>query len=284
MGALNPPSGELNRAATEAQEQARRPRGDPEEPLPDGPKRLGRPRRPGADPAAQGAKQPGDRLAVYAQAADVGAPGAQGRERGRAEAQGASKLRALDQGAVQRGPGQLGLVKQREAQVHVREVEVDELGAGEVGVPHDEALHRGAAQVRALQASPAHPRAGEIGPDQLHLFSDHLVEARLPQIRAALAQAPGLVTLVAAVALTGYLAGRFLSVQNLPTEAVEAEAVQSAARGEINEALERYEALLEASDKGVERSLYRYEIAAILLTEGRRDEALGPGAKGGAQT
>lgn len=103
----------------------------------------------------------------------------------------------------------------------------------------------------------------------------HELRDRAPDLlRAALAQAPGLVTLVAAVALTGYLAGRFLSVQNLPTEAVEAEAVQSAARGEINEALERYEALLEASDKGLERSLYRYEIAAILLAEGRRDEAL----------
>ena len=121
------------------------------------------------------------------------------------------------------------------------------------------------------------------GPQRLAAALGQLRERSPDLLRAALAQAPGLVTLVAAVALTGYLAGRFLSVQNLPTEAVEAEAVQSAARGEINEALERYEALLEASEKGVERSLYRYEIAAILLTEGR-GEALGPGAKGGAQT
>jgi uncharacterized protein YjbI with pentapeptide repeats/tetratricopeptide (TPR) repeat protein len=80
---------------------------------------------------------------------------------------------------------------------------------------------------------------------------------------------------VGLVAMIGvYLALHYISNENTPTSEIEGRAIQEAQEGDIDAARERYTELIERAEKPVDRVYYRFELASLLATADRHDEAI----------
>jgi uncharacterized protein YjbI with pentapeptide repeats/predicted negative regulator of RcsB-dependent stress response len=77
-----------------------------------------------------------------------------------------------------------------------------------------------------------------------------------------------------AVGVGGYLVYRFVDESNRDVDAIEQDVIEDLLAGDLEQALERYQRLIEASERAVDRVTYRFEMAAVLEEAGRYDEAV----------
>jgi len=121
----------------------------------------------------------------------------------------------------------------------------------------------------ALGLSPAMLRDLESRGARLAAFSLSRLLGPIEVSRVA-----GMAAVVLVMTLGGYLAVRFISLDNLSDAELEGRARQDVARGDMEEALERYQALVERSETPQDRVLYTLEMVALWVASEDFDSAL----------
>ena len=132
------------------------------------------------------------------------------------------------------------------------------------GLEAEGALGLSGAEMAALEARGA--RVNALSLHWLRWFSEK--DKRAPRIARVL-------VLVLLLGMGGFLVSQYIGPGNLSDEEMEGRAMEDASRGDVEAAVERYEALFERSEVSGERLIFLYEMASLMSEVERYSEAVG---------